>query len=302
MTELHPNILLEITRAVVSIAGWWVLFYKLHCPPTKLRRIILLASFVLCYTFWMLIPLSDTNNVILWAVIIIFFALLTGDIRNSLFTALYYIGIEATIDTIRSFVIRYIFGGSFRGYSREYYIQFNLQYLFVLLWTLFYYWIMKKHVKKVPLRFWVMALVPPFGTSILLTRYADIARPLLTVGINIYLEGILFGLFLFALNLLTFYMYVNLSIAYHARVFASEVLQTPPLYTPETGLSEAFIHKYEISPREREVIEALIEGKANKEIAEVLFISVKTVEFHLRNVYQKTGTPNRFALYSLIRS
>ncbi|MDR3172374.1 MAG: GHKL domain-containing protein [Treponema sp.] len=224
MIKLHPIMLFEITRAAVSIASWWVLFYKLHRPPTKLRRIAQLAAFVISYTSWMLIPLSDTGNVILWASMIIFFAVLAGDLRKSFFTALYYIGIEATIDTIRYFFIMCIFGKTFRGYTREYYIQFNLQYLFVLGWTVFYYWIMKKHDKKLPLRFWIMTVIPPFGTTILLTRYADVARASLATGTNIYIEGILFGFFLFALNLFTIYMYIRL-ITYYDSYLKSQGLQ-----------------------------------------------------------------------------
>jgi hypothetical protein len=88
MSELHPIMLFEITRGAISIAGWWVLFYKLHRPPTKLRRIIQLVSFVVGYIAFMLIPLSDTGNVILWAGMIFFFAFLSSNIEKSLFTAL----------------------------------------------------------------------------------------------------------------------------------------------------------------------------------------------------------------------
>jgi hypothetical protein len=173
----------------------------------------------------MCIPLSDTGNVILWAAMILFFALLSGDLRHSLFTALYYIGMEAAIDTIRYFFIMYIFGKTFRGYTREYYIQFNLQYLFVLGWTVFYYWIMRKRTKAVPLRFWVMTVIPPFGTTVLLTRYADIARLLLAAGTNIYFEGILIGLFLLVLNLFTFYMYIRL-VTYYDSHLKTQALQS----------------------------------------------------------------------------
>jgi DNA-binding CsgD family transcriptional regulator len=300
MTELHPNILFEITRGAVSIAGWFVLFYKLHQPPTTLRRIALLVSMPLCYTFFMVIPLSDTQNVILWAGMILLFALLSGDLRTSLFTALYYIGIEAAIDTIRHLFIMYFLGKTFRGYTTGYYIQFNVQYLGVLGWTFFYYWIMKKRSWKMPLRFCIMTAFPPFGTAALLVHYTDLSRSALAQNISIYLEGILFGLFLLVLNLFTFYLYVKLSTAYAAQVFANEVADVPPVYIPETGLSTAFIAKYGITNREREIIEAVIQGKTNKEIAETVFVSTKTVEYHLHSIYKKTGAPNRFALYALI--
>lgn len=237
--EPQPIYLLEITRGLISIAAWWVLFYRLHRPPTKLRRIVQLVSFVVCYSFWMYIPLSDTGNVILWAAMILLFALLSGDAYHSLFTALYYIGIEAAIDTIRYFFIMAILGKTFRGYTRGYYIQFNLQYLFVLGWTLVYYWIIKKRTQKLPLRFWIMAVIPPFGTSVLLTRYAEIARASLAAGVNIYLEGILMGLFLLVLNLFTIYMYIRL-ITYYDSHLKIQILQSQlEAYTHQSRMIES---------------------------------------------------------------
>jgi DNA-binding CsgD family transcriptional regulator len=306
MTELLPNIPLEITRALFSIGAWWVLFYKLHRPPTKLRRIVQLTVFVIGYTAFMLVPLSDTGNVILWAAMILLFALLagfgTGRLRDALFTGLYYIGIEAAIDTIRHFFIMYIFGKTFRGYTTAYYVQFNLQYLFVLGWARYYYWIMKDLSSKLPLRFWIMTVIPPFATTVLLTRYADVARPLLTQGTNIYVEGILFGVFLFAFNLFTFYMYFKLTLLYEAQVFANRVANVPPVYASETGLSTAFIQKFDITNREREIIEAVAVGELNKQIAGDLCISLRTVEMELTQIYKKTGASGRFALIALIRS
>jgi len=45
----------------------------------------------------------------------------------------------------------------------------------------------------------------------------------------------------------------------------------------------------------------MMKGKSNKGIAGTLFISIRTVGMYLQNVYKKTGAPNRFALYSLIK-
>jgi DNA-binding NarL/FixJ family response regulator len=42
-----------------------------------------------------------------------------------------------------------------------------------------------------------------------------------------------------------------------------------------------------LSPREREVLQLLVEGKATKEIAALLHISVKTVETHRGNIMEK---------------
>jgi DNA-binding NarL/FixJ family response regulator len=42
-----------------------------------------------------------------------------------------------------------------------------------------------------------------------------------------------------------------------------------------------------LTTREREVLKLISEGKSNKEIAELLFISVRTVEHHRENIKQK---------------
>lgn len=47
------------------------------------------------------------------------------------------------------------------------------------------------------------------------------------------------------------------------------------------------------SPRERQIIPLLVQGKSNKEIALALGISVRTVEFHLSNLYEKLGVASR---------
>lgn len=44
-----------------------------------------------------------------------------------------------------------------------------------------------------------------------------------------------------------------------------------------------------LTRREREVLTLLCDGKTNKEIAEALFISVRTVEHHRQTVMRKTG-------------
>lgn len=51
-----------------------------------------------------------------------------------------------------------------------------------------------------------------------------------------------------------------------------------------------------LSGREREVVEQLLEGKSNKQIASTLHITVRTVEFHLKNVYDKLQVGSRTEL------
>src|SRR5690349_15324825 len=51
-----------------------------------------------------------------------------------------------------------------------------------------------------------------------------------------------------------------------------------------------------LTPREREVVKLLLQGKSNKLIALSLGISRRTVEFHLNNVYAKFQVGSRVEL------
>ena len=51
-----------------------------------------------------------------------------------------------------------------------------------------------------------------------------------------------------------------------------------------------------LSNREVDVIKLILEGKSNKQIAASLCISVRTVEFHLKNIYAKFVVASRIEL------
>ena len=44
-----------------------------------------------------------------------------------------------------------------------------------------------------------------------------------------------------------------------------------------------------LTPSERRIAELAAAGQQNREIAEALFVTMATVEFHLRNAYRKLG-------------
>jgi NarL family two-component system response regulator LiaR len=50
-----------------------------------------------------------------------------------------------------------------------------------------------------------------------------------------------------------------------------------------------------LTDREREVFDLLAQGKTNKEIAEVLFITTNTVKRHLKSVFEKLDVHTRSA-------
>ena len=89
----------------------------------------------------------------------------------------------------------------------------------------------------------------------------------------------------------------------------TEVIDTPEamlaLNEPETtdvmSHTEKFYKKYNISDRETEIIEALVVGKTNKEIAAELYISINTVKTHIKNIYRKLEVKNRVQLLHKIK-
>jgi DNA-binding NarL/FixJ family response regulator len=56
--------------------------------------------------------------------------------------------------------------------------------------------------------------------------------------------------------------------------------------TPMTTLSS-------LTPRELEILQLLVAGYTNKAIAAEIYVSEKTVEFHLDNLYTKIGVRTR---------
>ena len=49
----------------------------------------------------------------------------------------------------------------------------------------------------------------------------------------------------------------------------------------------------DLSPREREVLKLMAQGKSNRAIAETLVISASTADFHVSNILGKLGAASR---------
>ena len=49
----------------------------------------------------------------------------------------------------------------------------------------------------------------------------------------------------------------------------------------------------ELTPQERMVARLVAEGRTNRQVAEELYVSVKTVEHHLSRIYAKLGVRSR---------
>ena len=83
------------------------------------------------------------------------------------------------------------------------------------------------------------------------------------------------------------------------REFAQLHQQLNPLHSTEPMNLNQIVEKYEISKRERTILELVLEGKNNNEIAGLLFISSNTVRNHIYNIYGKTQVKNRIQLKTL---
>jgi DNA-binding CsgD family transcriptional regulator len=59
---------------------------------------------------------------------------------------------------------------------------------------------------------------------------------------------------------------------------------------------------YSLTPQEVQVAMVLSEGKTTREAAAQLFLSPKTIEYHLRNAYRKLGVNSRDALFELLEN
>jgi DNA-binding CsgD family transcriptional regulator len=75
-------------------------------------------------------------------------------------------------------------------------------------------------------------------------------------------------------------------------------------FTDETSKDisfEGFCKKFEVSPRETDIIRELCNGLSNKEISEKLFISLQTVKDHTHRIYIKTNVRSRVQLINLVK-
>ena len=70
--------------------------------------------------------------------------------------------------------------------------------------------------------------------------------------------------------------------------------------TSGSGIPDAYLTDYRITKREEEVLALLMTGLTSAEIAEKLFISQRTVEAHIYNVYGKCAVGNRVELVAKI--
>ncbi len=67
-------------------------------------------------------------------------------------------------------------------------------------------------------------------------------------------------------------------------------------------LSDEIISSYNVSNREKDIIELLTKGYSNNKLCETLFISLNTTKSHLKNIYGKFNVNSRFELLSKLNN
>lgn len=68
----------------------------------------------------------------------------------------------------------------------------------------------------------------------------------------------------------------------------------------ELVVPRAFIDAFGLSRREGEIVEKVLQGKRDKVIAEELYISPRTVDTHLRNIFRKCEVSSRMELLRVV--
>jgi len=99
----------------------------------------------------------------------------------------------------------------------------------------------------------------------------------------------------FLISSIPYALYGIFVIVYFLRFFVPASIEVDQLF-------EAFLGKYGITGREREIILKVFQGKSNADIAGELFLSIATVKTHLHNIYAKIGVDSRYDLLARIRS
>lgn len=84
-------------------------------------------------------------------------------------------------------------------------------------------------------------------------------------------------------------------------VLCFRTLSQPP-FLAGGQLTAHFVTRFGITAREGEIVQLLTAGRSYNEMADALFISYKTVDNHVQNIYQKTGVKNRLQLANLLQA
>jgi DNA-binding CsgD family transcriptional regulator len=69
----------------------------------------------------------------------------------------------------------------------------------------------------------------------------------------------------------------------------------------EEGLPDSFVREYDLTSREAEIAREICSGAGTRGIGEKLFISPRTVDTHIQNIYRKCGVRRRTELIAMVQ-
>ncbi|GHU14939.1 hypothetical protein FACS1894163_00100 [Spirochaetia bacterium] len=295
-----------------------------------------LWAILLSYVFNPLVHIRMSIGVfyLLAAVVwLVAFALLCGNLRRSLVTVVNCTTTALFLDVIfvfSEFLFRRMddllalhIGAMAHLANELYYLNFLPNYikiLLYLLWAVFYYRVSRKYPVKLPLRSWLLIVLPPAISSGALIYLWTIAVKLLETGTNIFGLGLGMGIFLFLLNCFLFYWHISILATRQAEETLDKLRKEAPpekpdtdtpfdsgglperVWTPQEGFIDAFAVKHKLSPREKQALELLLLGNSDKAIALEMGVSINSVGVYLRRLYAKTGVSGRFDILTMVHT
>lgn len=144
-----------------------------------------------------------------------------------------------------------------------------------------------RHIGRLALRR-ALTLFLGISAAFLVLLILDILITRLGIRALSVVDGLSLPSYLLALNIGSFFL-------------AGRFLNSEPL-VDGGRLTEACKAEFGLTAREAELIERLLDGSTNQDLADALCISRKTVENHLYNIFQKMGVRNRLQLVSVLKA
>jgi len=163
---------------------------------------------------------------------------------------------------------------------KEYYVIMNLAYTFIAAYLIHFPW------KRGP-------LINDYDRKII-SSALFLIMIIQCLPLIFYISQVWLGIIIiFAFFTGNTFLPVYLSYGTLLSSFTSDPVKNIPF--------EDFCRKFEVSPRETDIVREICNGLSNKEISEKLFISLQTVKDHTHRIYIKTNVKSRVQLITLVK-
>jgi DNA-binding CsgD family transcriptional regulator len=214
-----------------------------------------------------------------WLMLIRFAESLSGRKRNSWFV-FWFLLINFSILIVLGYFITRKSNFNTSLAIREYYIIMNLVHFFLAAYLIHFPWRGRQVIHDYDRR-----IIAPSLFLIMIVQCA----PLLFYTSQIWIAV----LFIFTFFLGNTFLPVYFSYGTLLSAFAEQ--------SDENISFEEFCKRFDVSPRESDVVREICNGLSNKEISDKLFISLQTVKDHTHHIYIKTNVKSRVQLINLVK-